>query len=162
MRSPVPYSFVTTFTLDASPVRIWDTLLDFKEWGSWWKAVQKVTATGQGKDEVVTIKVGHLGYYLAFSMQITSIRVDKEICFDSTGDLAGAGRFEINAASKLTTVIFYWDIVTTKKWMNVLAPVLSPFFILSHRFVMREFIHGLAYKLNAKASKIKENGKKIA
>ncbi len=161
MTNPIPYSFVTTFTIAAAPNLVWDTLLDFKEWGIWWKAVQKVTTRGEGKDQVVTIKVGHFGYYLTFSMQVTDVKVDKEIRFDSKGDLQGAGLFTLEKAPKLTTVVFYWDIVTTKPWMNATAPVLSRFFIMSHAVVMREFIQGLSEKLNAKVLKVVNKGKKI-
>ena len=36
----------------------------------------------------------------------------------------------------VTTVTYDWNIVTTKRWMNLLAPVAKPFFQWNHDVVM--------------------------
>ena len=42
-----------------------------------------------------------------------------------------------------------WVVATTKRWMNVLAPLARPAFSRNHSVVMRDFASGLAGRLDA-------------
>jgi hypothetical protein len=66
------------------------------------------------------------------------------------GELAGAGRWRFEARGPTTTHVRYeWDIVTTKRWMNLLAPVLRPLFEWNHDIVMEWGRQGLVRLLVA-------------
>jgi hypothetical protein len=52
-----------------------------------------------------------------------------ELEAEATGELAGTGRWTLTAADGGTLVRYNWDIRTTRRWMNLLAPVARPVFV---------------------------------
>jgi hypothetical protein len=162
MPSSARYSFITTFSVTAPHAAVWDALLDFKGWKSWWGAVRTISIAGEKPSQTIALTVGHFGYYLSFAMHTERTQAGKEISFSSTGDLEGSGRFIFDATASVTTVAFCWNVATTKKWMNAAAPVLYPFFIVSHGFVMREFVYGFARYLDARVVSCRNTGRKVS
>ena len=49
----------------------------------------------------------------------------------------------------MTAVLYEWDVRTSKRWMNALAPVAQPLFDHNHNLVMRWGGEGLARRLGA-------------
>jgi hypothetical protein len=47
-------------------------------------------------------------------------------------------------------VTYDWNVRTTKRWMNVLAPVARPAFEYNHNVVMRRGGEGLAQRLGCR------------
>ncbi len=50
----------------------------------------------------------------------------------------GTGRWKLTSADGGTLVRYDWDIRTTRRWMNLLAPVARPAFSWNHAELMRE------------------------
>jgi hypothetical protein len=150
---PQPYSFVTRFGFTAPVESVWNVLNDFHSWKKWWYGVRKVVVH-KGTTPSATLTIGTLFYSLTFTLSLEEIIPQEKMIFVSTGDLAGTGRFEFQQTNKYNTLAFYWDVVTTKPWMNMLAPVLRPFFTKSHTVVMYMFVHGLAKEVGTRAQDV--------
>jgi hypothetical protein len=66
------------------------------------------------------------------------------------GELSGHGRWRLLEDAGVTAVIYEWNVSTTKRWMNLLAPVARPVFEYNHDVVMCWGGEGLARQLGAK------------
>jgi hypothetical protein len=66
------------------------------------------------------------------------------LAYDAEGDLVGRGRFVLTPRGDDTEVVFYWDVQTTGRWPNVLAPMLRWLFAWNHNWVMAQGERGLA------------------
>ena len=67
---------------------------------------------------------------------------------EATGELEGTGRWTLTSADGGTLVRYDWDVRTTKRWMNLLAPVARPVFNWNHRELMRAGGESLARRLD--------------
>jgi hypothetical protein len=65
----------------------------------------------------------------------------------ATGELDGTGRWTLTSADGGTLVRYDWDVRTTRRWMNLLAPAARPVFRWNHDELMREGGAGLARRL---------------
>jgi hypothetical protein len=63
------------------------------------------------------------------------------------GDLIGRGRWRLFEDSGVTAVLYEWNVVTSKRWMNAIAPLARPVFAWNHDLVMRWGGEGLAREL---------------
>jgi hypothetical protein len=63
------------------------------------------------------------------------------------GDLSGRGVWRLLEDDGVTAVLYDWNVATTKRWMNVVAPVARPVFAANHDIVMRWGGEGLAREL---------------
>ncbi len=43
---------------------------------------------------------------------------------------------------------YSWEVSTTRRWMNRIAPLARPAFAFNHDYVMRQGAHGLATQLH--------------
>jgi hypothetical protein len=63
------------------------------------------------------------------------------------GELEGTGRWRLFEQDGVTAVLYEWNVRTTRRWMNLLAPVARPVFEYNHDVVMRWGGEGLARRL---------------
>ena len=86
---------------------------------------------------------GWLPYTLVVDMRVT--RVEPPVVLESlaSGELEGTGRWRLSRDGEDTAVRYEWDVRTTKRWMNLLAPLARPLFALNHDVVMRGGSQGL-------------------
>lgn len=138
------YSFVTTFTLSCDIKTIWKVLLEYPRWPSWWKGIREMHMDESITPPSLDVRLGFSFYNLKIKMTPLKIDPGKELTLLAEGDLKGTGRFTFEQTENHTTVTFYWDVMTTKLWMNMLAPIAKPFFTFSHNLVMKWFVNGLA------------------
>ena len=68
----------------------------------------------------------------------------------ASGELAGSGRWRLIEDRGVTAVIYEWDVRTTKRWMNLLAPLARPVFKWNHDVVMGWGGEGLARRLGVR------------
>ena len=78
-------------------------------------------------------------------------RVDRPALMEgrAEGELSGRGRWRLLEDGGITAVLYEWNVATTKRWMNVIAPVARPVFAWNHDVVMRWGGEGLARELGA-------------
>lgn len=148
------YSFITTWKIKAPLNRVWDVLYEQEEWPSWWRGVQKVEPLQNGDAHNIGKRMRYtwksfLPYTLCFDMISTSIIPLSFMEGRAAGELEGVGRWYFEQENDITVIRYTWDVNTTKKWMNTLAPLLKPVFKWNHDVVMRWGAEGLAKKLNA-------------
>ena len=154
MEKVYQYSFLTTWKLKAPVSAVWDLLYNTEDWPNWWKGVQKVEVLKEGDSMKLGQKTRYtwksfLPYTLCFDM--TSRLIEQPHLMEglASGELEGIGVWVFTENDGITTVQYCWDVNTTKKWMNILSPVLKPFFKWNHDVVMKWGAAGLAKKLNA-------------
>jgi Polyketide cyclase / dehydrase and lipid transport len=146
------YSFLSTWVLRAPIDEVWDAIYEVKDWPQWWRGVRRV-------DELVHVDGGvgsryahvwrsRLPYDLSFELEVT--RVERPYLLEGVakGELVGDGRWRL-FEGQATAVTYEWNVGTTIRWMNALAPVGRPFFGWNHDHVMRNGAHGLSSLLAA-------------
>ena len=148
------YSFLTTWVLGAPVERVFDAIHDSRSWPSWWKGVEEVEREEPGDADGVGaldryVWKSRLPYRLEFRMRITRVERPRLMEGQAVGELQGTGRWRLFDSDDGTAVIYEWNVATTERWMNVLAPVARPFFAWNHDVVMRQGGAGLARLLGA-------------
>jgi hypothetical protein len=148
------YSFLTTWLLGAPVQPVWDAIYDGERWPEWWRGVTRVIEVEPGSDDGVG-KVFDIGwrswlpYELEFRTTVTRIERPHVMEGRAEGDLAGHGRWRLFEASGVTVVTYEWNVETTKRWMNRVAPLARPVFRWNHDWVMAQGGRGLARRIGA-------------
>jgi hypothetical protein len=91
-----------------------------------------------------------LPYDLVFEATVTRIERPVSLVGVSTGELVGRGTWDLSQDGAVTTVRHTWEVRTTKRWMNLLAPLARPFFAWNHTYSMRQGGEALARLLRAR------------
>jgi uncharacterized protein YndB with AHSA1/START domain len=145
---PVEYAFLTTWLLESPREPVWDAIYEQKQWPSW-RGVEEVVEIEPGDDTGVgshsrLVWRSKLPYDLVF--EATTVTVDKPrlIEAEASGELTGTGRWRLFEQDGVTAVLYEWNVHTTKRWMNALAPALRPVFEWNHNWVMRNGGSGIA------------------
>jgi Polyketide cyclase / dehydrase and lipid transport. len=148
------YSFLTTWVLGAERGRIWEAIYASERWPEWWPGVEVAELLAEGDER----GVGQRGRYVwrstipyAVEFEIETTRVERPHLLEgrATGGLEGTGRWRFFEHAGVTAVVYEWNVSTTKRWMNVIAPVARPVFRWNHDQVMRAGGRGLARLLDA-------------
>ena len=148
------YRFLTAWLLAAPRDDVFAVIHASESWPEWWRGVERVVKLEEGDEE----GRGSLGRYtwrsalpyrLEFDMRIT--RVERPYLMEgrAEGELSGTGRWRLFEEAGMTAVLYEWDVETTRRWMNLLAPVAQPLFKWNHNWVMRQGEIGLAQRLSA-------------
>lgn len=151
------YRFLTTWVLEAPRDEIFQALHDVERWPSWWRGVEtalelepgRAGADGEGSRFSLTWK-SRLPYRLEFRMRVTSVERPLSMEGVAEGELAGIGRWRLFEEGDQTAVLYEWDVQTTGRWINLLAPLMRPIFAWNHDVVMRQGGEGLARLLKAR------------
>jgi len=149
------YRFLTTWCLEAPIEPIWDALRDSERWPQWWRGVERVVEIEPGAEDGTGQLARYtwrsrLPYELTFDMRSTRLERPHLLEGEASGELAGTGRWRLFDANGATAVLYEWDVSTTRRWMNLLAPIAGPIFAWNHDHVMRNGAEGLARLLGAR------------
>ena len=148
------YHFVSMWQIQAPIEQVWEEIYHAERWPSWWKYVAGVDelepgdADGVGKRLRLLFRT-RLPYTLGFDTRVTRVQPPSELEAEATGELEGTGRWTLTSADGGTLVRYTWDICTTRRWMNLLAPLARPVFSWNHDELMREGGQSLARRLGA-------------
>lgn len=134
------YHFQTIWYINASQQAASNVLFHEEDWTKWWHGLEYVDilnhTLGEGS-EVATTWRSKAGYRLRFTLKITTFRPGQYIAFTASGDLVGSGDFIFESLNDgRTKITINWRVRTTRIWMNVLAPLLRPFFVRNHHMLM--------------------------
>lgn len=146
------YNFVTVWRIKAPIEKVWNEIYHSSEWPTWWRGVENVSEvrpgdeTGVGSVHRYTWK-SKLPYRLRFDMQTIRVEAPRLLEGIATGELAGRGLWQLSTEGDETIVRYDWSIDTTKRWMNLLAPIARPLFEWNHDVVMSWGAKGLADRL---------------
>jgi hypothetical protein len=146
------YSFVTTWRVTAPIGKVWDALQCISVW---WPGMATPRHLNPGQDGVGAryerVTRGKLPYNLRYVITVTRYEPPHVCTYDSEGDLVGKGSYVLTTAGDATEVVFTWDVTTTGRAMNLLAPLLKPLFAWNHNWVMTEGLKGLERYLREQA-----------
>ena len=148
------YEFVTVWDLDAPIERVWEEISHSERWNEWWKGVLRVVELKAGdEDGLGSIRrstwKSALPYTLEFDSEITRIDHLRAIEARAFGELDGIGLWQFfDGGDGRTRVQYDWRVRTTKRWMNVLAPIARPFFRWNHNVIMGWGEDGLRRRLS--------------
>ncbi|MGG9970812.1 SRPBCC family protein [Ferruginibacter sp. SUN002] len=154
MENSYQYTFVTIWKVRASLQEVWHLMYDQEKWPEWWKGVVKAETLREGDKNDLGKKMrftwkSFLPYELTFDVESINVQAPFVMEGIAFGELEGEGCWNFKEEDGVTTLQYNWNVNTTKKWMNNLAPVLKPLFKWNHDVVMRWGAKGLAKKLNA-------------
>lgn len=146
------YHLTTSWRLDAPLEAVWEAITHPECWPDWWRGAECVVRLEEGDDNGVgacqryTWK-GLLPYRLTFVSRVTRV-VPRELLEGRVeGELEGVGRWHFEHRDGQTVVRYEWQVRTTPRWMNVLAPLARPLFRWNHDALMRAGGIGLARRL---------------
>jgi hypothetical protein len=149
------YHFITTWLLETSRAAAWEVLQDPLSWPEWWRGVERVSELASGDGQRVGSRYriawrSRVPYELEFDFTVR--RIDVPCCMegDAVGELEGTGIWRLFEQNGVTAVVYDWDVATTKRWMQLLAPVARPVFEYNHDVVMRWGGEGLARRLGTR------------
>jgi hypothetical protein len=149
------YALVTHWHLEARIERVWDAIYDVQAWPSWWKYVLAVVeldkgdASGVGAVRRYTWS-SRLPYRLSFNMRSTVVQRPHRLEGEAIGELTGSGRWTLIEDALTTRVRYDWEVVTSRPWMNALAPLMAPAYRWNHGQVMAEGARGIARHLGVR------------
>lgn len=121
------YRVRSTWHVDAPVERVWDAILRYADWHTWWRGFVGVDLVRAGDDSGVGTVLrqrwrGRLPYTLVFDLEI--IRVERRRLLEgrASGPVAGTATWEFRATDSGSEVTFVLDVRTTRAWMNVPVP----------------------------------------
>jgi uncharacterized protein YndB with AHSA1/START domain len=146
------YRFLTTWLLEASRGDAWEVLQDPLRWPEWWRGVVRVSELDAGDERRLGSRYrivwrSRVPYELEFDFTVRAVEEPRCMAGDATGELEGSGTWRLFEQGGVTAVVYDWRVRSTKRWMNVLAPVARPVFEHNHDVVMRWGGEGLARRL---------------
>lgn len=141
------YRFETVWRIPHPRERVWQALNTPEEHHLWWWSMREYELltpgqTGVGSRARRAVR-GRLPYTLRYITTVTKSEPPVELAYDSAGDLIGHGRFVLTPIDEGTQVVFDWQVSTSKRWMNALAPLLRWLFAWNHNWVMHDGERGL-------------------
>jgi hypothetical protein len=86
-------------------------------------------------------------YSIEFDFTVEQVDEPALMAGRADGDLNGYGRWRLFEDGGVTAVLYEWNVATTKRWMNAIAPLARPVFDWNHGRVMRWGGEGLAREL---------------
>lgn len=149
------YRFLTTWLIDAPREAAWDVIQDTVAWPDWWRGVVRVEELNPGDEKRVGSRYlvrwrSLLPYPIEFEFEVDRVERPELMEGRAAGELAGTGLWRLWEQDGITAVTYEWNVSTTKRWMNLLAPVARPVFAWNHNWVMTRGGEGLAKRLGAR------------
>ncbi|HEX2231844.1 MAG TPA: SRPBCC family protein [Thermoleophilaceae bacterium] len=146
------YSFLTTWLLEAPRERAWDLIEDAELWPQWWRGVERVEQLDAGDANRVGSRFriawrSRIPYSLEFDFTVERVERPSLMEGRAEGELHGRGRWRLLEEAGVTAVLYEWNVITTKRWMNLIAPLARPVFEYNHDVVMGWGGQGLADRL---------------
>lgn len=138
----VRYSFVTHWELDAPVETVWELIRNMDAWPQWWNYVRSVTLIKSGDENDIgsvrrIVWNTALPYTIEFDSELVYLEKHKKLEGRAFGELTGKGLWTFENNNGKTNVRYDWEVVTTRRWMNLLAPIAKPIFKWNHDKVMK-------------------------
>jgi hypothetical protein len=135
------YHFKTRWTFDATADEVWSVVSNICGYPDIWSDFKRVkvrVGDGRSVGSIIDAETrGSLPYSLRYTMEVLEAREPEHILLRSNGDLVGTGRWALSSEGEHRTgVVYYWDVATTKRILNLVAPLAKPFLARNHDQVM--------------------------
>lgn len=143
------HRFVTEWQVAASSELVWNALLDYRAWPTWWRGFRRVEQLAPGDEQGVgmTIRQGwrsRLPYTLVFDLEI--LRIERLAVLEgrATGDVEGTCTWTFQEHDGATRVRFVLDVRTARWWMRLPVPFAGRIFARNYDAIMRQGSDGIA------------------
>ena len=155
MRPADHYALTTFWQFDAPLEAVWAAVFDAEGWPRWWPGIEEVVILERGDADGVGARQRYtcrsvLPYRLSFVSRVTRVEPLRLLEGRVEGELEGSGCFRLERRGGLVHVRYDWQVRTTRRWMNLLAPVAKPLFRWNHDALMHAGGTGLARYLKAR------------
>ena len=149
------YRFLSTWLLDVEREEVWDAIWDSAAWPEWWPGVVQAEETDPG----TACGLGRRGRYVwrsrvpypvRFEVVATVVERPYLLVGEAGGELEGTGSWRLFEADGVSAAVYEWDVRTTKRWMNLVAPLAGAAFRWNHDQIMRWGGEGLAKHLGCR------------
>lgn len=149
------FQLIATWRIAAPQQEVFDAVSDSLRWPAWWPGAESVEEFAQSDENGIGgvrryVWKGRLPYRLAFDACTTRVIVPSLLEATVSGDLAGIGRWSFSHVDGITTIHYEWHVRTTKRWMNLSAPLIRTFFANNHHALMKRGATALAHRLGAR------------
>lgn len=155
------YHFVVHWDFTAPIEKVWKEIANPQDWPHWWRCwreVRPINTAGELKvgSSGYNVVRSRLPYSLHFTTTVTGIQPPDWMEVDSTGDLLGTGRWELEAKEDVTAVTYYWDVGTSNRLLNLLSrfKFVKTMVEDNHDYVMEQGYQSLTARLQASAAPI--------
>lgn len=147
------YDFDHSGELNASPAKVWQTLVDFQGWHGWWEGLERIEQLDNRTFLERGCRIrsswrGALPYSLTFDTVVRSVVPETSLEFFVTGDLSGYGSCRLiplhGDRCRTTRLVFSWHVAPTKLWFKMSAPIAHSVFRENHDKIMYKAARGLA------------------
>ena len=143
------YRFLTTWLLESPREPVFEAIHDQERWPEWWRGMEEAVelrpGNGDGEGAVSRQRWrSRLPYRIEF--EVTTHRVERPHLMEgrAVGELTGTGTWRLFEGDGVTAAVYEWNVMTTKAWMNVLAPLARPVFEWNHDWLMERGGEGIA------------------
>lgn len=147
------YRFVTEWKAAAPAERVWDVLLNYRQWPTWWKGFRSVEqlTEGDASGRGMTIRQGWrswLPYTMTLDLEILDLEHPRLVVGRASGDVEGTCTWTLDDRDGTTAVRFVMDVRTTRWWMNLPVPFAGAVFAFNYDLIMGRGAQGMARVLD--------------
>lgn len=148
------YRLQSVWRIEAPLEDVYAAVHDSLCWPDWWPGAERVEALASGKPDGVDsvrryVWQGKLPYRLVVDVRVTRVEALVAIEGSASGDLEGVGRWRFARDAAVSIVAFEWQVRTTRRWMNLIAPFARKAFVRNHALIMAQGGARLAQRLAA-------------
>lgn len=147
------YNFVSVWNVESTAERVYEIISKPEDFIHWWsdvylevEEIKRGNEAGAGRILRVLTK-GKLPYTLNWRAEVLEAEKPRRILLRAEGDLEGTGEWQFVQNSKFVEITYNWTVITNRRWMNLLSPVLKKLFESNHRWAMKKGEQGLKQKL---------------
>lgn len=140
------YHFIDRWRVDAPIDAVWPVVRDVSTYPRWWKDFVEAWRLNdiEGTGSVVRAHVkAALPYHLYWEAEVLREEPPVFLAARMRGDLIGEITWALQPMERGTGLTFEQTVVTGKRFLTVLTPLLKPLFMLNHRVAMRNGEQGL-------------------
>ena len=152
---PVEYRFLTTWLLESPREPVWQAIYESERWHEWWRGVKRAERLAAGDERGIGQVAryawrGAIPYSVEFEIRTTRVEPPVVLEGEASGGLVGVGRWRLFEEDGVTAVLYEWNVATTRRWMNTIAPVARAAFEWNHDWVMRNGALGISKLLGCR------------
>jgi hypothetical protein len=142
------YRFITEWQADAPAEQVWDVLLDYRRWPTWWRGFRSVEQLAPGDPSGRGMRIRQawrslIPYTLTFDLEILGLQRPGLVRGRASGAVEGDCTWTLEEQAGRTTVRFLMDVRTTRWWMNLPLPLAGRIFAWNYDAIMRWGAEGM-------------------
>lgn len=149
------YMFETEWVLTAPIDDVFEVLSSPEDYRTWWPRVKESHMVDPGDDSGIGRAAGYVirgpwGYRMRLELRAIAVNRPHRLRAVVRGDLVGTATHFLETRPEGTLVRLHWYVSTTKRWMNLAAPLARPLLAIAHKHVMYEGCKAMAITLGAR------------